>query len=125
MTSRAVPGRRRLNGATVRAIDAIEWYQRVISPRKGFSCAYRVAWGGHSCSSAVKSAFAGGGLIGGVGALFQQPFKCYSAACMLSEQGPSPASTEKTPSSEQPGFCTRYAAMEGAFWCCFIPFAGT
>jgi putative component of membrane protein insertase Oxa1/YidC/SpoIIIJ protein YidD len=117
--------RRHMNGATVKAIQAIEWYQRVISPQKGFSCAYRVAWGGHSCSGAVKSAFAGGGLIVGVGALFEQPFRCYAAARMLSEQGPSQAPSEKDPSTEKPNFCAQYAAMEGAWWCCFLPFVGT
>jgi putative component of membrane protein insertase Oxa1/YidC/SpoIIIJ protein YidD len=33
------------------ALRAIRFYQRAISPRKGFSCAYRVHAGGESCSS--------------------------------------------------------------------------
>ena len=93
----------------INAIYAIEWYQRVISPRKGFSCAYRVAWGGHSCSGAVKGAFEGGGVIGGIGALFGQPFKCYAAARTLAERGPFRGSSET------------HAAQEVLF-CCFLPF---
>lgn len=33
------------------ALTLIRGYQRHISPRKGFSCAYRVICGGHSCST--------------------------------------------------------------------------
>ena len=117
--------RRHVNSATSTAIAAIEWYQREISPRKGFSCAYRVAWGGHSCSSAVKTAFVRGGVLGGLRSLSRQPFKCYAAARMLAEQAPSQPPREKEATTERPGFCAEWAAMEGAWWCCFLPFAGT
>ena len=113
-----------MNALANRAVSAIEWYQREISPRKGFSCAYRVAWRGHSCSSAVKFAFLHGGVAGGVGTLLKQPFRCYAAARMLAEQGSEP-SRDKDATTERPGFCAEWAAMEGAWWCCFLPFAGT
>jgi putative component of membrane protein insertase Oxa1/YidC/SpoIIIJ protein YidD len=101
--------RRHVNSATTTAIRAIEWYQRVISPRKGFSCAYRAAWGGHSCSGAVKSAFVDGGVIGGIGALFEQPFKCHGAARVLADRGPFRGSSEEH-------------ATGSVLFCCFLPF---
>jgi putative component of membrane protein insertase Oxa1/YidC/SpoIIIJ protein YidD len=39
------------------AVSSINWYQRVLSPRKGFACAFRVRYGGQSCSQFAKSAF--------------------------------------------------------------------
>jgi putative component of membrane protein insertase Oxa1/YidC/SpoIIIJ protein YidD len=38
------------------AIFLISGYQRYLSPRKGYSCAHRVAHGGDSCSEYVKNA---------------------------------------------------------------------
>jgi putative component of membrane protein insertase Oxa1/YidC/SpoIIIJ protein YidD len=35
----------------------IDWYQRTISPRKGFACAHRVRYGGESCSQFAMKAF--------------------------------------------------------------------
>jgi putative component of membrane protein insertase Oxa1/YidC/SpoIIIJ protein YidD len=88
-------------------IRAIEWYQRALSPHKGFACAYRVAWGGHSCSAAVKRAFAERGSIGGAGALFAQPFKCHAAARILVERSV---------------FREAGAGRPTALFCCFLPF---
>ena len=105
------------------AISAIDWYQQRVSPRKGFSCAYRVKWGGESCSGAVKAAFASGVLLG-LGALIRQPAKCYAAAQALAEDA-SQASGKDNEELDTPTFCAQWAAMEGAWWCCFMPFIGT
>jgi uncharacterized protein len=91
------------------AIRAIDWYQATISPRKGFSCAYRVAWGGRSCSGVVKNAFQRAGLIGGLRALFTQPFKCHAAARVFRESGGFHGSN-----------ATR--ATPEVLFCCFLPF---
>lgn len=42
-------------------IGFIESYQRWLSPRKGFSCAYRAERGGDSCSQFARQAFRRGG----------------------------------------------------------------
>ena len=101
------------------AIRCITWYQREVSPGKGFSCAYRVRWGGHSCSGAVKDAFERGGLFGGIVALPVQAGRCFAAAQWLSAQQmpPEPTSEEGRKSD----LCATWAAMEGAWWCCFLP----
>jgi len=36
-------------------ISLIRAYQRYLSPRKGYSCAHRVVYGGYSCSEYVKN----------------------------------------------------------------------
>ncbi|WP_414517731.1 membrane protein insertion efficiency factor YidD [Nostoc sp. PCC 9305] len=40
------------------AIGIIGVYQRHLSPRKGYSCAHRIVYGGDSCSEYVKNALA-------------------------------------------------------------------
>ncbi|PPK94264.1 hemolytic domain-containing protein [Kineococcus xinjiangensis] len=69
---------------TARAVDAaIGMYQRRISPRKGWSCAHRVAHGGPSCSGAVRDAVRSRGVLGGAGFSVLQFLACYRAASML------------------------------------------
>jgi putative component of membrane protein insertase Oxa1/YidC/SpoIIIJ protein YidD len=36
------------------ALVAIDGYQRYLSPRKGYSCAHRIAYGGPGCSGFAK-----------------------------------------------------------------------
>jgi uncharacterized protein len=47
------------------ALRLIAFYKRVISPRKGFSCAYRVHTGGASCSTFAHHAIARHGVAVG------------------------------------------------------------
>jgi putative component of membrane protein insertase Oxa1/YidC/SpoIIIJ protein YidD len=47
------------------AILLIVFYQKFISPYKGFRCAYAVLHGGDSCSEAVKNIVRAQGLFGG------------------------------------------------------------
>ncbi|MBG88731.1 MAG: hypothetical protein CMO80_17770 [Verrucomicrobiales bacterium] len=48
------------------AIPLIRFYQRFISPHKGFSCAYRIHTGEDSCSHAVKKIIEEKGLFAGL-----------------------------------------------------------
>lgn len=97
------------------AVSAINWYQREISPGKGFCCAYHVLHGQDSCSNVVKKAFHHHGVIAGILSVFLQAKKCYSAFVALSEHDTSDKEAKSNAS-----FCTKWAAFEGA-WCCFIP----
>lgn len=68
-----------------RGVDrAVRWYQEVVSPRKGWSCAYRVAHGAESCSSAVRRIVRRRGLLRGVVPSVLQLAACYQAARLLS-----------------------------------------
>jgi putative component of membrane protein insertase Oxa1/YidC/SpoIIIJ protein YidD len=98
------------------AVNTINWYQIYISPKKGFCCAYRIKHGGLSCSAVIKKAFTTRGFTYGVYSVFNQAFKCHSAAVSLSEQKNEPSSE----SSDNVEFCAKWAAIEGA-WCCFMP----
>lgn len=67
-----------------RAADtAIRWYQRSISPRKGWSCAARVVTGGPSCSAAAREAVRTRGALGAVLPTLAQLALCYRAALMI------------------------------------------
>jgi putative component of membrane protein insertase Oxa1/YidC/SpoIIIJ protein YidD len=61
----------------------IRGYQRRLSPRKGWSCAYRVAHGGTSCSEAVRQAVARRGVLRGIRPSVLQLVACYQAAALL------------------------------------------
>lgn len=55
--------------AAALALAAIRFYQRVVSPYKGFFCALRVATGGASCSAYGHAVIARFGLARGLGLL--------------------------------------------------------
>jgi uncharacterized protein len=55
--------------AAALALAAIRFYQRHVSPHKGFSCALRVATGGASCSAYGHAVIARFGLRRGLGLL--------------------------------------------------------
>ena len=61
------------------ALWAIGFYQRVISPRKGFSCAYRLHTGRAGCSALGYRAIARFGLWRGLGVLRKRLKKCGEA----------------------------------------------
>ena len=74
-------------GAPTRAVDAlIGWYQRRLSPRKGYSCAHRVAHGGDSCSGAVRDIVRRRGVLGGVAPSALRFLACYRAVSLLTPQ---------------------------------------
>ncbi len=83
------PQRKRLLNLSLNglAIAAISQYQRHLSPRKGFSCAHRMAYGGESCSQHVKYLIATVGLLEAM-ALAPQRFRaCGQAYRLLKAQG--------------------------------------
>jgi len=62
------------------ALLAIQGYKRFVSPHKGFSCAYRVNTGGHSCSTLGYRAIRRYGLFAGLAVLQQRLHKCSVAS---------------------------------------------
>ena len=67
-----------------RAVDAgIRRYQQHVSPRKGWSCAHRVAHGGDSCSDAVRAIVRRRGIVRGVRPTVQRFVACSAAASLL------------------------------------------
>jgi putative component of membrane protein insertase Oxa1/YidC/SpoIIIJ protein YidD len=58
------------------ALWAIRLYQRRLSPIKGYSCAYRVATGGRSCSAYGYRAIARHGLAAGLALLDRRLTRC-------------------------------------------------
>lgn len=65
------------------AILGIGFYQRFLSPYKGFSCAHRVLHGGASCSGAVKALVRDQGLLRGWEAIRERFADCGAAAAVL------------------------------------------
>lgn len=58
------------------ALEAIRIYQRHVSPRKGFSCAYRSHLGRFSCSTLGYRAIRRYGLLKGLAVLRQRTSLC-------------------------------------------------
>ncbi|MEG4168636.1 MULTISPECIES: membrane protein insertion efficiency factor YidD [unclassified Microcoleus] len=65
------------------AVASISGYQKHISPRKGFSCAHRVLYGGESCSQYIKGAIAKFGLFGAIKASRRRFAACKRANHIL------------------------------------------
>ncbi|GAA0300293.1 membrane protein insertion efficiency factor YidD [Kineococcus aurantiacus] len=73
-----------MNSPAARSVDwAIARYQRSLSPRKGWSCAHRVAHGGPSCSAAVRSSVRRRGVLGSLAPSALRFLACYRAALLL------------------------------------------
>ncbi len=62
---------------------AIRGYQRHLSPRKGYACAYRMAHGGTGCSGFAKAAIAESGLIAALPLIRARFQACRTAALSL------------------------------------------
>ena len=58
------------------ALALIRAYQRWVSPRKGFACAYRVHTGRRSCSALGYRAVRRHGVFGGLGLLRERTSRC-------------------------------------------------
>lgn len=68
------------------AILCIKGYQRYISPRKGFRCAYGVLHGTHGCSGAVIEILQKKGILAGVPAIRERFSACKDACEELNKQ---------------------------------------
>jgi uncharacterized protein len=86
--------------AATLALAAIRFYQRRLSPYKGFSCALRVATGGASCSAYGHAAIARFGLRRGLG-LLQRRLDLCGHVHMRAHTRPPPHPRLK----HQRGFC--------------------
>ncbi|MBO9554333.1 membrane protein insertion efficiency factor YidD [Cellulomonas sp.] len=60
-------------------------YQRLLSPRKGWSCAHRVAYGDASCSAAVRELVRERGVLRAVVPTVARFVACYHAAVLLAQ----------------------------------------
>jgi putative component of membrane protein insertase Oxa1/YidC/SpoIIIJ protein YidD len=65
------------------AVQLINGYQKYISPRKGFSCAYRKLLGGDSCSQYAKHIVAERGLLEAIPAMRIRFQGCKQASLTL------------------------------------------
>ena len=65
---------------------AIRFYQKFISPYKGFRCAHKAVHGGDSCSEAVRKIILAQGLFGGYGNIRQRFNDCSAAYQQLQER---------------------------------------
>jgi len=63
----------------------IATYQRTLSPRKGWSCAHRVAHGDASCSAAVRKLVRQRGVVRSVVPTAVRFVACYRAALLLAQ----------------------------------------
>ncbi|WP_137111669.1 membrane protein insertion efficiency factor YidD [Rhodobacter sp. SY28-1] len=68
------------------ALAAIGGYQRHLSPRKGYSCAYRIARGGTGCSGFAKAVISEVGLLRAIPAIRERFAACRDAAEELRER---------------------------------------
>lgn len=89
-----------MKAAAALALAAIRFYQRFISPHKGFSCALRAATGGASCSAYGHAVIARFGLERGLG-LLQRRLDLCGHVHMRAHAAPPPHPRLKY----QRGFC--------------------
>ena len=113
-----------VNVVTAKAVSAIDWYRREVSPHKGYSCAYRVYWGGRSCAGVVRAALINQGLFGGACAAALQPFRCYEASRLWAEQS-EPEKKGAEPKQKKSDDTAACAVLDAASSCCWLPFIGS
>lgn len=65
------------------AVAAIEYYQKNISPKKGYSCAHGALHNGPSCSSFSKAEIVNQGLFWGAISTIRRFHQCWQASKML------------------------------------------
>lgn len=92
----------------------IVFYQRFMSPYKGFSCAHRVVNNGMSCSEAVRLIVAEHGVISGIPLMRQRFRSCHLAYRSLQDRKP-----EKD-RKHRPYRC--WMSEADCAECCFLPF---
>ncbi|MBD2308216.1 membrane protein insertion efficiency factor YidD [Chroococcidiopsis sp. FACHB-1243] len=68
------------------ALNSIEFYQRSISPRKGFDCPHRILYGSQSCSSDVKHMLTNRSLLSAIKFSIQRFQACSRASQILKSQ---------------------------------------
>jgi putative component of membrane protein insertase Oxa1/YidC/SpoIIIJ protein YidD len=106
------------------AVDLIEFYQRRLSPHKGYRCAHRAHHGGMSCSEFAKQTILVQGLMAALPAMKRRFSECRATYLALQSQeaGPlsSPAPTEAPaggeykdshPATKQGDLCANVCTM--------------
>ena len=97
---------------TAASISLIGAYQRYVSPRKGYCCAYRVCTGGRSCSSYAKRSISRAGLVGGL-ILLRHRLKACALAAASHDESDKPSGAEVAVFGQCAG-----AVHEGRKLCC-------
>ena len=82
-------------GARCFIVQSIDFYQRHLSPRKGFRCAFGVLHGGESCSQIVKHRVLDGGVRGWWKDARRQFALCGEAAELLRAANAADSPTKK------------------------------
>ncbi|WP_368011668.1 membrane protein insertion efficiency factor YidD [Laspinema palackyanum] len=80
----------------------IHWYQKNLSPRKGYSCAYRSLHHGESCSCYVKNILSEQNLLTSISLANQRFSECAQAEKILRIRS---AENENSRASDSPGLC--------------------
>ncbi len=117
-----------LPGRAARALllAAIRAYQRHLSPRKGFACAYRVRTGRASCSTLALRAVARYGVLRGLGVLDARLLRCRLAheargPCRVPRQtprlSPSQAGFVDCGGCDAGDFCSGGDVLDAALGC--------
>lgn len=84
MTEKYLPKSLKENSIFQRvAVKSILYYQRYLSPYKGFSCAHSFFYGGSSCSHYGKSAISNYGTSVGLGLLQTRLHQCREAKLLM------------------------------------------
>ncbi|MFS1430823.1 membrane protein insertion efficiency factor YidD [Vibrio splendidus] len=76
---------------------AISFYQKFISPRKGYRCAYGVLHGTHGCSGHVKKAIQIKGVISAIPDIKNQFANCKSASIEIQRKRDKRKHTKESP----------------------------
>jgi putative component of membrane protein insertase Oxa1/YidC/SpoIIIJ protein YidD len=98
-------------------VHAISFYQRFISPYKGFRCAAGAYYGSGSCSHVVKEIIEENGLIIGRSKIRDQFRRCTIAARALqAEKKKKKRRRERSPKGEAAGCLAEAACWSCAFW---------
>ncbi|MBD2481589.1 membrane protein insertion efficiency factor YidD [Planktothrix sp. FACHB-1365] len=85
------------------AIAAITGYQKYLSPRKGFSCAYRVLHDSDSCSQHIKRLIAKYGIIDAIPLARKRLKACKNAYIILKSETEEERQRRQNRTSCQPG----------------------
>ncbi|UCV12807.1 membrane protein insertion efficiency factor YidD [Dechloromonas denitrificans] len=105
------------------AAQAIGSYQRHISPKKGFACAFRVHTGHCSCSEFARRFVLRAGVWRLLHALPRRFIRCRNASIALSESQANEPGKNGTGHDPYPKDCAVIGAAEcGTYACCFWPF---
>ena len=102
------------------AIGLIGFYQRRLSPYKGYRCAHREHTGGPSCSEFAKQIILARGVLAAFPLMKQRFLECRGAYIVLQRQAQMPAQEkdETPPVAKGGGICANACVNTCALPCC-------